>query len=376
MNTAKRINSTAATNVGIPRRVRAVRAALALFAMSALLLTLAVLGSLWERRITMRIDSSPPPVHYTVTDLGNAGGRYVHVCARSINNRGQVAGEIQDGSGAFLWESGRFTKLVGVGRIAPGRSLNNRGDVVGTAAKSSREPHVVIFRGGKMIDTGVVGYGLGIDDMGRVVGCTHSGRAFLYNRGKTIDLGTLGGRTSTAQQINDAGQIVGTSETASGESHAFLYSGGKMRDLGTLGEDRSSGTAINNEGWVAGQSRPVNAISHAFLYRNGKMEDLGKNPWGEVSEPRAMNDAGTMVGIAMRYRDPSSAVLWTGGHVYNLQNLIPPGTGWDLRQATSINDRGQITVEGYHEGDRGIQSCILTPVTGSRARTAGRREML
>ncbi|CAN5271702.1 hypothetical protein BH23CHL1_BH23CHL1_17390 [soil metagenome] len=36
------------------------------------------------------------------------------------------------------------------------------------------------------------------------------------------DLGTLGGSFSRANALNDAGQVTGEAETATGESHAFL----------------------------------------------------------------------------------------------------------------------------------------------------------
>src|SRR5262245_19349150 len=49
------------------------------------------------------------------------------------------------------------------------------------------------------------------------------------------DLGTLGGSTSSANDINDGGQIVGAATIATGDEHAFCWDNGAMIDLGTLG---------------------------------------------------------------------------------------------------------------------------------------------
>ena len=64
-----------------------------------------------------------------------------------------------------------------------------------------------------------------------------------------LDLGTLGGSTSLAFGVNDAGQVVGAAATAGNlASHAFLYSRGRMTDVGTLGGHISVAWAINELG--------------------------------------------------------------------------------------------------------------------------------
>jgi len=62
------------------------------------------------------------------------------------------------------------------------------------------------------------------------------------------DLGSLGGKGVRGYDINDAGQVTGSSSTMNNASlHAFLYSDGIMVDLGT-GNQHSSGYSINNVG--------------------------------------------------------------------------------------------------------------------------------
>jgi probable HAF family extracellular repeat protein len=88
------------------------------------------------------------------------------------------------------------------------------------------------------------------------------------------DLGALpGGENFTfATAINDRGQVVGQSGTASGESHGFLWENGQMTDLGALpGAVSSIALGINNRGQVVGQSTANFEQFHAFLWQDGKM---------------------------------------------------------------------------------------------------------
>jgi probable HAF family extracellular repeat protein len=69
-------------------------------------------------------------------------------------------------------------------------------------------------------------------------------------------LGSLGGGETYAAAINNAGQVVGWSNTTSGQTHAFITgpNGLVMTDLGTLGGDKSGATGINDAGQVVGSS--------------------------------------------------------------------------------------------------------------------------
>jgi len=79
------------------------------------------------------------------------------------------------------------------------------------------------------------------------------------------DLGTVGGTSSEAVAINEAGQIVGDSTTAAGETHAFSWTAaGGMVDLGTPGGASSHAVAVNEDGQVVGYGTTAVGETHAF----------------------------------------------------------------------------------------------------------------
>ena len=100
----------------------------------------------------------------------------------------------------------------------------------------------------------------------------------LFDHGKVVDLGTLGGASSMARGINVAYHRRQLDLRM--PSHAFVYQGGHLVDLGTLaptsgtfygGTSYSVANAINDSGQIVGNSN-----GHAFLYDQGKMFDLNQ----------------------------------------------------------------------------------------------------
>jgi probable HAF family extracellular repeat protein len=168
-----------------------------------------------------------------------------------------------------------------------------------------------------------------------------------YSAGTWKDLGTLGGRNSTAYGINDSGQIVGDSYTAVGSlnTRAFLYSENEMKDLGGLPVEEgytreSTARGINNSGQIVGhsytnwkdESGEIMGAYHAFLYEEGVMKDKGTPPWATQSFAFGINDLGQIVGQA-----DSTAFLYSEGVWTDLGHL---GGGYSCAKA--INNNGHI----------------------------------
>jgi len=145
-----------------------------------------------------------------------------------------------------------------------------------------------------------------INDLGLVL-VQSDNRAFLWENGVEIDLGTLGGPDpgpfagggTNAVALNDLGQVVGTSETAAGTTHAFLWQSGLMTDLGTLGGALSDALALNNRGRVVGVSETGSGERHYFLITPVDTNlDEAPDLWNEDTRPAdGINDLMTDIGF-------------------------------------------------------------------------------
>jgi probable HAF family extracellular repeat protein len=134
------------------------------------------------------------------------------------------------------------------------------------------------------------------------------------------DLGTVGGRESWAESINDAGQVVGWSDTKSGADHAFITgpNGVGMTDLGTLGGEYSVASGINDAGQAVGGSGTAAGNYHAFITGPDGvgMTDLNSLvdlPAGVVLEQAiAINNMGQVIVITGMPEPESYALMLAG----------------------------------------------------------------
>jgi probable HAF family extracellular repeat protein len=294
---------------------------------------------------------------YTVTDLGTlVDGR--NSSAWAINALGQVVGStiVHDHAHPFLWTDGRLQDLG----ILPGTSecravaINDRGQVVGPC--TGRGFLWTADSGMTPLPIPTPNYPLGINGQGDIVGIFgNPPHAFLYRNGRFDDLGP-----GQAFAINDQDQIVGVDE----------HSARLWDDLGTHDLDDEGGWtaayAISASGVIAGSSTrgaTTNAVpSHAVLWTPYGISDLG-TLGGDRAAALAMS-GDLIVGRSVTAKggvDRAFVYDINGpGYALDLNDLIPPNSGWILSEARGVNAAGQIVGLGQLNS----MNCafLLTPV--------------
>ncbi len=327
----------------------------------------------------------PTIVDLPVSDIGTLGGTFA--TAADVNIGGQIVGTSSTSTGEYH----AFVKLpneelTDIGTAYPlgssALSINTSGVVAGTLQQPG-EAHVFRY----IADTGV-------DDLG-----------FPGDGSVVVDLYTYAGAYSSS--INDVGQIGGLF-TDSGTIHGFRYTdGGGFEDIGALSGGQSTVAALSDAGTAYGSSRLSNTpetgfrhLGHAVAFDNSTVDLMDLNDlidplldwtllsasdasnsyvvgvgdhdgvvrpfrmrdgvideltggWEGESTATGVNASGDVVGWG--YVD--AAGLQQAAFVYtdqigfkNLNDLIDPALGWDLRVAASINQGQEIVGWGYHNG--------------------------
>jgi probable HAF family extracellular repeat protein len=204
-----------------------------------------------------------------------------------------------------------------------------------------------------------------LDEHGRIAleGIESGGhtRAYLLDQGALVDLAALdpsfGGGNTSASAMNDRGVVVGVVD-----GHACVFANGLLLDLNdpSVMHGQSQANDVNRDGFVVGFSGPSIFFSpYAFLYDGSKVSELATSPASNAIA-NAINDFGVVVG---NWFDASSsrwhACLWDHGTFVDLNTRIDPTLGWELQDATDIDDAGNIIGFGLLNGAQ--SAYILEP---------------
>lgn len=297
----------------------------------------------------------------STASLGTLGGSMSQGTA--INSLGQVAGDSSIAGDitthAFFYDGANMIDLGTLGgSFSSAVAINDAGQVTGTSAvPGDAGLEVFLYVDGVLTGLGHLGGGFsiasGINNHGHVIGNSFTAsfepHAFVYRDGTMHDLGTLGGGFSSATAINDSGTVIGWSLLSDGSQRAFVHVNGTMTDLGTLGGGFSSATAINEAGQIIGMSQTAAGTLEGYLYQSGAMLPLG-TLGGSYSDPSDINDLGQIVGESATAGGLPHAFLWENGTMIDLNDVLPPDSGWELYGAYFINNSGRIVGIGIYNG--------------------------
>jgi probable HAF family extracellular repeat protein len=321
---------------------------------------------------------------YMVTDLG------INNYATGINNSGQVVGYSGGGATSFSGTGSGNTNLGGLGGSGSyATGIGNNGQVYGYAYTSSGQAHATLFSGtgSGNTDLGTLGGTVSVaSGFGSTGGSTGKAVGYAYTTGNAsshatlfsgtgidnTDLGTLGGLYSNAVDVNDNGQIVGWgSTTGNASQYATLFDrtgNGANISLGSLGGTASFALSINNSGQIVGYAFTSGNEQRATFFDstgNGANVDLG-TLGGTHSRAVDINASGQVVGNAQTANGQYDAFIWASGLMTALDTLIDPLAGFDLIDATGINDLGQIAAHGLdNQGRRHALLLTLIPAAAT-----------
>jgi uncharacterized membrane protein len=184
-------------------------------------------------------------------------------------------------------------------------------------------------------------------------------RSFLNRGAGYVSLSLLGGTSSEAVAINDRGQVLGNRTTTSGPQRGFIYYHGAYRDIGVIPGRLTRFKDINNAGYILAlgtSSDPLVPPLLSYLRSpGGTYRNIGTLPFeNPVTQAEALNNRNQITGESgplLLPDPPLRAFLWTSGVMRDLGDF-----GFAPNYGLAINDHG--TVTGYAAVPTGFRNQV------------------
>lgn len=288
-----------------------------------------------------------------------------------INNRGQIVGLVTDSEGIrpFLFDDGAFT-VVDVPQaadeaIALALDVDDRGRIVGTydltghgVLQTARGQFLTLDHPEGIGETILTGSNNRGQSTLFILDASGTGRGFLRDKGRFIEIEVPGALQSGPNAINGRGQIVGTYSTLTKLNHAFpvrgyLWDRGELTLIDFPGAVHTVPNDIDNRGRIVGEYVDQAGSGHGFVREtDGSFRTLDV-PGAVSSSIQSINERGQIVGA---YFDAAGGVhgyLREGDVITTLD--APGGVSGTLPQA--INNRGVIV--GWYFGDTSVNGFVF-----------------
>lgn len=281
-------------------------------------------------------------------NIGSLCGQIDLVEPGKINDAGQVVGHARacDGESihAFLWTKGKMKDLGALHKedVSVAVDINKKGQIVGYSESEENGSKMFSHQNGRMKKFKTDLYKAhAINDAGVIVGEYFDGTGTGEKNGFILTKDKVKTYSYAFFDINNSGQAIGVDRNNFGPGHAVLWQNGKATKLGVLpGDFMSAPKAINNNGVVVGYSSNY-PIGHTFLWKNGVMSQINIK---RSSFGFDINDYEQIV---------AGPFLYHNGETINLNDLLPPDSEWEIYDARSINNNGQIVGRAWKKGNYG-----------------------